>query len=326
MELKLTKKESGPIRLYSVDFPEMKDFLKVYIFYSEPALKVASHPHIVLDEFHEKMRETAEEIAPFIASNVKGDPVLVHVLRAGPGYHLHDALSTKLDLREVFIRTQYVLNTYMDHRAVREIKVTYQDFSQLRRGNLTVIKPDTEATGGTGEKVLERVKIESELRDCRLRKLILYGYISKEGLLRIARKANSIGFEEVMAIALIDIPNLSSNMYDMPAFGPDLSLWRERKEIRMMGSITDAEIFKRLLMEYIPGVDQPGDFSERQKLLYDGYSWRRGEVEFHLRKSEEAIISALETGTLTEQQKRIAEDEIKAIWNTLEKIRRRVWR
>jgi hypothetical protein len=268
------------------------------------------------------MRRSAEEIAPFIASRVKGDPVLVHVLRAGPGYHLHDALSEALDLREVFIRTQYVLNTYMDHRALREIKVTYQDFSQLRRGDITVIKPDTEATGGTGEKVLERIKIESEIRDCNLRKLILYGYISKEGLLRIARKASSIGFEEVMAIALIDIPHLSSNMYDMPAFGPDLSLWREKKEIRFLGSITDVEIFKKLLMEYVPGVDQPGDFSERQKLLYDGYSWRRGEVEFHLRKSEEAIMTALETGTLTEQQKKIAENEIKAIWSTLERIRR----
>lgn len=322
MELKLTRKESGSIRLYSVDFPEMKDFLKVYIFYSEPAFEVAAHPHIVLDEFHNMMRRSAEEIAPFIVSRVEGDPVLVHVLRAGPGYHLHDALSEALDLREVFIRTQYVLNTYMDHRAVREIKVTYQDFSQLRRGDITVIKPDTEATGGTGEKVLERIKIESEIRDCNLRKLILYGYISKEGLLRIARKASSIGFEEVMAIALIDIPHLSSNMYDMPAFGPDLSLWREKKEIRFLGSITDVEIFKKLLMEYVPGVDQPGDFSERQKLLYDGYSWRRGEVEFHLRKSEEAIMTALETGTLTEQQKKIAENEIKAIWSTLERIRR----
>ncbi|MGY0287254.1 MAG: hypothetical protein ACUX7D_00600 [Candidatus Methanodesulfokora washburnensis] len=322
MELKLTRKESGSIRLYSVDFPEMKDFLKVYIFYSEPAFEVAAHPHIVLDEFHNMMRRSAEEIAPFIVSRVEGDPVLVHVLRAGPGYHLHDALSEALDLREVFIRTQYVLNTYMDHRAVREIKVTYQDFSQLRRGDITVIKPDTEATGGTGEKVLERIKIESEIRDCDLRKLILYGYISKEGLLRIARKASSIGFEEVMAIALIDIPHLSSNMYDMPAFGPDLSLWREKKEIRFLGSITDVEIFKKLLMEYVPGVDQPGDFSERQKLLYDGYSWRRGEVEFHLRKSEEAIMTALETGTLTEQQKKIAENEIKAIWSTLERIRR----
>ncbi len=313
--------------LYIVDLEFKRDFLRQYVLVCAAALKVAAHPHIVLDEFHESMKETARLAVDALRrlGTIGENIVFYHILRAAPGYHLHDALREKgFRFKEVFIRPQYVVSSYADHtsQVVEDFRITFEDFSKLSRGKIDVFKPDTEATGRTALVSLERLRMECESKDCALGRLVLYGYISEDSLKEISRRADLMGFEEIISIALVDLPKLASNNYDMPAFGPDLALWRKEERLKYLGSIMDRRTFERMLTEYVPGMDQPGDFSERQKLIYNGHRWTRGDVLWHLRRCEEEIRNIMEIpGCLRDFQKKAAEREIRNIYKVMEAIR-----
>jgi len=268
---------------------------EVYILDSPEVRCVACHPHIVGDELIESMGRVAYDAVKALMEltpigEVECDEIVFeHVLRAAPGYCLHEALrKSGIDFREVWIRPRYKLPSYRDHdeEAVKEIEVVYQDFTMIPEGrDLVVVKPDTEASGRTGETALQRLYEEALKRDSKLKELIVYGFISEHGMRVIEGKALKVGFEKVYFIALGDITALCYNMYDMPLYGPDESYYSEHGEVRKLGGITDYRIFEKYVPEFIPGADQPGDWSARQKILYTGTGYEPGGIIKHLENS-----------------------------------------
>ncbi|MCL7389471.1 MAG: hypothetical protein LZ173_06005 [Thaumarchaeota archaeon] len=268
---------------------------EVYILDSPEVKSVACHPHIVGDELIESMGMVAYDAVKALMEltsigELEGDEIVFeHVLRAAPGYCLHEALrGLGIDFREVWIRPRYKLPSYRDHdeENVKEIEVVYQDFSMIPEGrDLVVVKPDTEASGRTAEVALQRLHEEAEKKSSKLRELIVYGFISEYGMRVIEEKALKVGFEKVYFIALGDITALCYNMYDMPLYGPDESYYSEYREVRKLGGITDYQVFEKYVLEFIPGADQPGDWSARQKILFTGVGYEPGGIVKHLENS-----------------------------------------
>lgn len=258
-------------------------------------MKVACHPHIVGRELEELMEKVAYDASKVLIEltpikNLKGDEIVFeHVLRAAPGYLLHKKLREEnIDFREVWVRPRYKLPSYRDHdeESMKEIEIIYQDFSQLPEGvEITVIKPDTEASGRTAEVSLRRLREEVEEKNSKLRDLIIYGFISEHGLKIIEEVALRLGFEKTYFIALGNLTSLCYNMYDMPLYGPDESYYSQYREIRRLGGVTDIEVFEDYLPEFIPGSDQPGDWSARQEKLYTGIGYEPGGIRKHLENS-----------------------------------------
>lgn len=297
-----------------VDFPGIRRGVKVYrvngllehseayIIDSPEVRRVACHPHVVGDELTDLMGRVAHDACKVIMeltmiNEFIGDQIVFeHVLRAAPGYRLHDALrGLGVTFREVWIRPRYKVPSYRDHdeEASKDIEVVYQDFSSMPSGSdLMVLKPDTEASGRTGETALLRLYEEAEKRNSKLRELIIYGFISEYGMKVIEKVALGLGFKKIYFIALGNITALCHNMYDMPLYGPDESYYSERGEVRKLGGVTDYEVLEEYIPEFIPGSDQPGDWSARQKLLYTGVGYEPGGIRKHLENSI-SLISRL---------------------------------
>jgi len=268
---------------------------EVYIIDSLAGKDIACHPHIVGEELSDlalkAARDAAKTVLELTSLREYDDEAVVyeHVLRAAPGYRLHEALrESDVGFREVWIRPRYVVPSYRDHdeEATKRIEVIYEDFSNLpRRELLLVLKPDTEASGRTGEVALKRLAEVAEEKNSALEELIVYGFISKPGLEAIYQTAKSLGFRKTYFFAIGDVTALCYNMYDMPLYGPDESYYAEKKKLRLLGSIADYSTVERYLLEFIPGADQPGDWSARQTKVYTGYSYEPGGIEKHLRNS-----------------------------------------
>ncbi|MCS7126306.1 MAG: hypothetical protein NZ929_05280 [Aigarchaeota archaeon] len=290
-------------------------------------MKVACHPHIVGIELEELMETIANDASKILIEltsikNLDSDEIIFeHILRAAPGYCLHKALRrNNLDFREVWIRPRYKLPSYRDHdeEDVKEIEIVYQDFSQIPEGcELTVIKPDTEASGRTAEVSLKKLQEEVEKKNSRLRELIIYGFISEHALKIIEDKASKLGFKKIYFIALGNITSLCYNMYDMPLYGPDESYYSQYHEIRKLGGITDIEVLEEYLPEFIPGSDQPGDWSARQEKLYTGTEYESGRISNHLENSIRLIKRLWE---ISKDQEWFMEFHEEAIKKELEKL------
>jgi len=65
-------------------------------------------------------------------------------------------------------------------------------------------------------------------------------------------------------------------------------------ETRCLGSIVDVQTLRAFLPIYVAGLDQPGDWSERQRSLFDGFSSETGDIVGHLRKSVGLVESLRE--------------------------------
>jgi len=268
---------------------------EAYIIDCEAGREIACHPHIVGERLGELALVCARDAAKAITQltrlrEYRADAIVFeHVLRAAPGYRLHEALrEIGLGFREVWIRPRYVIPSYRAHHAAdeRRIEIVYEDFSELpRRELLMVLKPDTEASGRTGRASLERLAEVAEERNSALEELIVYGFISIDGLKVIHETASRLGFRRTYFFAIGNLTALCHNLYDMPLYGPDESYYSERGELKLLGGITSYEAFNRYLPEYIPGADQPGDWSARQTALYTGYDYEPGDIEKHLTNS-----------------------------------------
>lgn len=268
---------------------------EVYVIDCEAGRRIACHPHIVGEELAELSllcaRDAARAIAQLTDLREYGRDAIIfeHVLRAAPGYRLHEALrEAGLEFREVWVRPRYVIPSYRAHHAAdeRRIEIIYEDFSELpRRELLIVLKPDTEASGRTGRASLQRLAEAAEEKNSALEELIVYGFISIDGLKAIHQTARELGFKRTYFFAIGNLTALCHNLYDMPLYGPDESYYSEKNELKLLGGITDYETFSKYLPEYIPGADQPGDWSARQKMLYTGYDYEPGDIEKHLTNS-----------------------------------------
>ena len=268
----------------------------VYLVDTEAGKLIACHPHIVGEELAELSLEAALDAARVILELTPlgevdwGEVVFEHVLRAAPGYRLHEALRkvSGRGFREVWVRPRYMTPSYRDHdeEAVKRLVVVYEDFSQLPEGvELTVLKPDTEASGRTGEVALERIARAAEEKGSKLGNLIVYGFISEPGLRVIEEKARKLGFKHTYYFAIGDLTALCSNLYDMPLYGPDESYYTERGGIKLLGGVVDHLTLERYLLDFIPGADQPGDWSARQTRVFTGTGYEPGGIEKHLRNS-----------------------------------------
>lgn len=310
--------------------PYFDEFLETYIIDVPEAREIAAYQHIVGGELISRCLNCARKAIKPIAeltSIGKSSPsriVHLHVLRAAPGYQLHTALEEAIGkIRQAFVRPRYVKVSYRDHsEPTIVLKVDYREFSSIPAGEeIIVVKPDTEATGRTAEISLKSLFKKCEELGSRVKELILYGFISEKGLLRIKEVAASFEVEKVTAFALVDLTALAHNNYDMVLYGVDESLWKERKEFSRLGSIIAEETLKYMVPIYVPGLDQPGDFSERQRRLWDGKKWAEGDVLGHLRRTAE-IIESIKTipGALEPWQEEIANRQLKMLYMKIEEL------
>ena len=99
----------------------------------------------------------------------------------------------------------------------------------------------------------------------------------------------------------------------MPLFGVDEYLWQKQQSIHKLGGLVDRVTFADYVKEFIPGADQPGDWSARQTNLFNGSGFERGDIEIHLKNSVRLIKSLLEIGTFSDWQRQIAFTELQKL-------------
>ena len=264
--------------------------LKTYIVYSAEARALACFPHIVGTAFERLNLALSLKVSGIILrvaglEEYRDATVHLHVLRAGPGYKLHEGLRRVLN----GLREGYIKPTYSRDRSA--VSIDYVNFANLPRNRaVAVVAPDTIATGRAMVASLNKLVKTLVDRECEPEVLVLYGFISKPGLQRTASNAAKLGFKRVYAFALTDLTALASNEYDMVLYGPDLSV----KGFRPLGSTTHIDVLTACAPYYVPGLDQPGDWSSRQPILFDGRRLEVGPMHVHLEGVRKAVTEVLE--------------------------------
>lgn len=278
-------------RVYSVDHPGKS---QVYLIDSLAAMRIGCHPSVVGEELDGLALEAAYDAVHVIKSldivQDVADVAFENVLRAAPGYELHKMFSRfGTDFRQVYIRPRYRQKSYRDHEGAvtKELYIDNENFRNFPRGrkSLVLMKPDTEASGRTSEMVIPRTVEVAKDRESEIKSLVLYGYISERGLELVEKVCESVGIEEIYALCMGNLTALCRNNYDMPFYGPDVKLWEETGEIQMLGSVAARETIERYATEFIPGSDQPGDWSARQSKVFNGIINEIGDISGHLKNS-----------------------------------------
>ena len=301
---------------------------KYYIIDTPACREVACHPHIVGEGLQELCHDAAFEFRKALTGLglfEGGSLAIVNILRGSSGYRLVDLFNGGVPTFTV--RTQYRGDGYRSHTDdARRIVVTYRDYAEEDhrfRGVKTVVIPDTFATGRSAEAALQdlmRAGLELET-------VVLYGFTAVPALVRISGVCEDHGLE-LVSFSLCDISQLAHNNYDMPIYGLDESLYTSMGGMRRMGSIIDSETLKDVLPQYVAGMDQPGDWSERQSTLFNGQENEVGDMMGHLTKSLRLIESLNEINSeqpwYSELHSGIADRELKMIREALESLERRV--
>ena len=127
----------------------------------------------------------------------------------------------------------------------------------------------------------------------------------------------------LIAFAMGNLTALCANNYDMPLFGVDEWLWRGQGKISKIGAVVDRTTFAEYVKEFIPGSDQPGDWSARQFRLYTGKGYEPGNISEHLENSSRLINSLLSIGNLTDWQQELARKELELLEEELSKWKSR---
>jgi len=280
----------GESRLYRVIesrlIPMGEPVGAVYIVDSHAGGMVACYPHIVGEDLKTLCREAANDFVKAAKSVgvLTEDAAIMHILRAGAGYMVADVMK---EAPIVGVRTEYRTDGYRDHSDdPRRLVVSYRSYPEGLDEAATIVVPDTYATGRSAEAALLDL-IGNGFRPDRI---ILYGFIAIPALLRLGALCEVHGVD-LYSFAICDLAQLAHNNYDMCIYGPDESLYRQTRRRGTLGSVIDRATLRRLMPRYVPGLDQPGDWSERQSLLFDGVTNRRGDIRGHLLKS----ISLIET-------------------------------
>jgi hypothetical protein len=300
-----------------------------FIIDTPMAREIACYPHLVGESLERRSREAAGEALPAILelsdANMKpGDSEIVfeQILRAAPGYKLQDIAPKVLgrSYRTVYIRPRYTHKSYRDHDGIvqREIEIVHQEFSEFPKGKkILLVMQDTVASGRSGEISIDATLKQCRQSGCKIEKWILYGFISEYGLgiLHRIAKQNDI---TMIAFAMGNLTALSSNNYDMPLYGVDEAHWQKTHTIRRIGSIIDRTSLKEYMPYFVPGSDQPGDWSARQRNLFNGISNEPGDIVGHLNNSTRLIKSLCEIGGFEPWQRHIAEKELDLLQKTLQ--------
>jgi hypothetical protein len=312
-------------RIYEVTRTETPTF----IIDTPMAREIACHPHLVGELLERRSREAAAEALPTILelsdvgkAREGSEIVFEQILRAAPGYKLQDIASRVLGsaYRTVYLRPRYTHKSYRDHDGVvqREIEIVHQEFSEFPKGKkIVLVMQDTVASGRSGEISIDATLKHCEESGCKIEKWILYGFISEYGLgilHRIAKQNDIV----MIAFAMGNLTALSSNNYDMPLYGVDEAHWQKTRTIRKIGSIIDRASLKEYSPDFVPGSDQPGDWSARQSNLFNGISYEPGDITGHLSNSVRHIKSLCEIGCFEPWQQSIAEKELDVLQKTLQ--------
>jgi hypothetical protein len=284
------KKTDQNTRLYKVDLtksPIMRPINgEAYLIDTPAGRKVACHPHIVGDKLAPLCLEAANELVSVLRefSLVSEKSGILHILRGGMGYCINKALP---EIPVINIRTKYSEDGYRAHSDdSRRIQVTYSDYHSMSLDSLIV--PDTYATGRSVEAAFQHM-FEWGLD---VERVIIYGFIAAPGL-EIVNKLLAKHEIPLYVFAICDISQLYSNNYDMPLYGLDEHLHKQSGVIKPLGSIVSLETLRDMVPYYVPGMDQPGDWSERHTELFNGYGKESGDLLGHLKKSIE-LMEALD--------------------------------
>jgi uracil phosphoribosyltransferase len=284
----------------------------LYILDTNEGRDIAFKPHIVGGELGQKCKTLANDfikVTRFL-EDLGGKVGILHILRAGAGYMVHKAIEAPI-LR---VRTQYTSEGYRDYLDNRKIEVTYRDYPDETPEKLII--PDTFATGRSAETAIKDLLQEGHSPE----KIIYFGFIAIPALERISEICKNEQID-LSSYAICNITQLAHNNYDMPAYGLDESYYVNKGKRRKLGSIIPNSTLENFLPNYVPGMDQPGDWSERQPELYNGEYMEKGDIRKHLSKSISLIKKLQEISQDNEWYLPImdeaAERELKALRNTL---------
>jgi hypothetical protein len=282
-------------RLYkiSVDsplLPKNHGIEALYILDTPSGEAVACHPHLVGEPLEKLSLKDAHEFraaAEGLGLLKKGSTAILHVLRGGLGYQLAEAFPSGVPILN--IRTEYFKDGYRAHSdSGKKIRIAYNDHPDIHdlEELSSLIVPDTFATGRSVEAALTEL-FESGLTPDRV---VLYGFTAIPALVRVGVVCSEYGVG-IHSFSICDLTQLASNNYDMLLYGVDESLHSSSGEFKGLGSIVDRETLLSLLPKYVAGMDQPGDWSERQKILFTGTGYVEGDIPGHLRGSARLIES-----------------------------------
>jgi len=314
-------------RVFDVEY----ESLKAYLIDTPMTRRIACHPHVVGTEIDELASAAAEKSLHAILelsqidNRAGGEIVFEQILRAAPGYQLHQAAKKFMPdgFRTVYTRPRYTHTSYRDHDGMvqRQINVVYEDFSEFPKGkDVSIIMQDTVASGQSA-----KISFDEALRHCnetgsRIKKWIIYGFVALDGLKILQSIADSHGVP-LVAFAMGNLTALCANKYDMPLYGVDEWLWRRDHNVHKVGALVDRRTLLEYLPELIPGADQPGDWSARQTKLFTGTGYENGDIQGHLENSTRLIKGLLEIGTLTQWQKQLAFKELGTLEDELAKLK-----
>lgn len=262
---------------------------EAYIVDTVPGAELASMPEIVGRRMEERARAAAREAAKLFKKLVGDNSILfLHILRASGGYQLDTVLEERFSVENIYVRVKYDEGSYRSHDE-REARAIYTKVGRLLKKKYLLVVSDTVATGRSMVEAMQRALKVVEFKGVEVVGAVIYGFLSLAGIRRVSEFLSKNSIDNVFFIALQDIAPLASNMYDMPLYGLDEHAYTSRGEKVRLGAIVDGLTFRRMAPLYYPGMDQPGDWSERQCMLYTGVVYERGEIDKHLRKSLELL-------------------------------------
>lgn len=256
-----------------------------FILDAKEGRAIAADPSVVGEEFDRYNTALGFKAAQAMRRMglLDGRSVFLDVLRAAPGYRLYEGITKEkgdMDISRVSLRPKYVRKSYQAH-VYNELEIIYSDLKSLPEGHVTLFKPDTEASGKTSMAALAYFLDGCRKVGCTVDRMVLYGFISKPGLLKIIDFLKGSGIE-CYAFAIEDLTALSENGYDMPLYGVDKAA---NEPGRLLKSVAPYEVVSEMAGEYYPGLDQPGDWSERQSRLFTGAGYESGGILNHLQMS-----------------------------------------
>ncbi len=311
---------SPPIRVYSVKTSESpligENLGECYILDTPHAQSIASRPHLVGSELADLSLAVAHEFKSVLLElGLIGESTgILHILRGSSGYMVNKAIP---ELPLINIRTEYSEDGYRAHNDdSRRIEVTYSDYHGQDLD--TLIIPDTYATGRSVEAALTTFRESGHSP----KNVIIYGFIAIPAIRRLYKQCEQNNCR-LITVALCNITQLAANNYDMTLFGPDEHLYTSKSELNYLGSVVGEETLREMAVNFIPGLDQPGDWSERQNKLFNGYGLEDGDIKGHLSKSIK-FIEALDKINRTrewynERFKQLVAAELNSLRETLAK-------
>ena len=316
----------NPLKIKNPAHRHLKYPKDIYIIHSPQILEIACFPHLVGKELEKRTTIAGEQVAKAIQKlwlSKNKETLIYDVLRAGPSYKVYEGLKKlKIDLKRIKIRTRYKLPSYRHHNgSCGQLEIIYEDFSNLPSNKeLVIIKPDTEAAAGTSHLAIKRLIEVAKEKNSKIKTIICTGFISCASLNVLEKLAIKNNFE-LKVLAWGNLTALYKNGYDMPLYGIDEAYYKETGKIRKLGAVIPKEILGDYLKYFVCGIDQVGDWSARQTMLYNGYGFEKGDILNHLNHSLNFIKSLYEISKnqkwFKKWQKEIFEKEIKELATAL---------